>query len=84
METQNFIFDSIKYESPTDLQNFIESLDEKQSFYVLTKASEMAYSRGVFSLQESEILSKSLRILSSQYLRNDDRTDEKRNDVEDN
>lgn len=84
MENQNFIFDSIKYESPTDLQNFIESLDEKQSFYILTKASEMAYSRGVFTLQESEILSKALRILSSQYLRNDDRTDQKRNDFEDN
>lgn len=84
METQNFIFDSIKYNSPTDLQNFIESLDETQSFYILTKASEMAYSRGVFTLQESEILSKSLRILSLQYLKNDDRTDEKRNDIEDN
>lgn len=84
MEPQNFIFDSIKYETPTDLQNFIESLDETQSFYILTKAAEMAYSRGVFTLQESEILSKSLRILSSQYLRNDDRTDKKRNDVEDN
>jgi hypothetical protein len=84
MENQNFLFDSIKYDSPHQIENFIDSLDEKQSFYVLTKASEMAYSRGVFSLQESEILSKSLRILSSQYLKNDDRTDKERNDLEDN
>jgi hypothetical protein len=75
MENQNLLFDSIQYKSPKDVENFIESLDQKQSFYVLTKSIEMAYNRGVFSLQESEILSKSLRILSSEYLKNnDDRT----------
>jgi len=40
-------------------------MDSVQSFYVLTKAIEMAYSRGVYSLQESEILSKSIRILTN-------------------
>ena len=75
MENQNLLFDSIQYKSPKDVENFIESLDQKQSFYVLTKSIEMAYNRGVYNLQESEILSKSLRILSSEYLKNnDDRT----------
>jgi hypothetical protein len=75
MENQNLLFDSIQYKSPNDVENFIESLDQKQSFYVLTKSVEMAYNRGVYSLQEAEIVSKSLRILSSEYLKNnDDRT----------
>ena len=64
IEQGEFLFESIKYQSPEDVEKFIESLDTAQSFYVLTKALEMAYDRGVYSLQESEILSKSIRILT--------------------
>jgi hypothetical protein len=64
MEQGEFLFDAIKYQSPEDVEKFIESLDTPQSYYVLTKALEMAYVRGVYSLQESEILSKSIRILT--------------------
>jgi hypothetical protein len=84
MEEQNLLFDSIRYKSPKDVEGFIESLDRPSSFYVITKAMEMAYMRGVYSLIESEILSKSLRILNSEYLKNDDRTNEERNDFQDN
>jgi hypothetical protein len=68
------LFDTIGYKTPKDVENFIDSLDVTQSFYVITQAIEMAHVRGVFSLQESEILSKSLRILNTEYLKNDDRT----------
>ena len=64
IEQGEFLFESIRYQSPEDVEKFIESLDTAQSFYVLTKALEMAYDRGVYSLQESEILSKSIRILT--------------------
>jgi hypothetical protein len=72
MEDQNFLFDAIRYKSPKDVENFIESINKEQSLYVITKAIEMAYSRGVYSMVESEILSKSLRIFNSEYLKNDD------------
>jgi hypothetical protein len=36
----------------------------EQAFYVLTQAIQMAYSKNIYSLQESEILSKSLRLLT--------------------
>ena len=84
MEEQNLLFDSIRYKSPKDVESFIDSLDHPKSFYVITKAMEMAYMRGVFSLIESEILSKSLRILNSEYLKNNDRTNEERNDFQNN
>ena len=64
IEQGEFLFESIRYQSPEDVEKFIESIDSAQSFYVVTKALEMAYSRGVYSLQESEILSKSIRILT--------------------
>lgn len=63
-EQGEFLFESIRYKSTEDLEKFVESIDSIQSFYVLTKAIEMAYFRGVYSLQESEILSKSIRILT--------------------
>ena len=64
IEQGEFLFESIRYQSPEDVEKFIESIDAAQSFYVITKALEMAYSKGVYSLQESEILSKSIRILT--------------------
>lgn len=64
IEQEEFLFESIRYQSPEDVEKFVESIDAAQSFYVITKALEMAYARGVYSLQESEILSKSIRILT--------------------
>ena len=64
IEQGEFLFESIRYQSPEDVEKFIESIDAAQSFYFITKALEMAYSKGAYSLQESEILSKSIRILT--------------------
>lgn len=67
-----YLFDSIAIYSPQDIENFIETLNEPQSFFAIKKAIELAYNRNVFTLVESEILSKSLRILTSEYLKNND------------
>ena len=54
MEEQGeFLFESIRYKSPEDVEKFVESMDSIQSFYVLTKAIEMGHTRGLYSLQES-------------------------------
>ena len=42
IEQGEFLFESIKYQSPEDVEKFIESIDTAQSFYVITKALEMA------------------------------------------
>jgi hypothetical protein len=78
-ETQplGYLFESIEFYSPSDVNNFIDSINLPQSYYVITKAIEMAHSKNIFSLYESEILSKSLRILNSEYLNNNDRTEQK-------
>jgi len=76
-----YLFESIVYYSPSDIDNFIDSINKHQSYYVINKAIEMAYTKNVFSLQESEILSKSLRIINSEYLNNNDRTEQKSNDI---
>lgn len=68
-----YLFDTIAVYSPVDITNFIDTLNEPQAFFAIKKAIEMGYNRNLFSLDEAEIISKSLRILSSEYLKNDDR-----------
>ena len=68
-----YLFDSITIYSPTEIDSFIETLNEPQSMYAIKMALEMAHNKNIFSLVESEIISKSLRILSSEYLKSDDR-----------
>lgn len=63
-EQGEFLFESIRYKSLEDVEKFVESMDSNQSFYVLTKALEMGHNRGLYSLQESEILSKAIRVIT--------------------
>jgi hypothetical protein len=69
-----FLFESIAYYNPSDIDKFIDSLSFEQSHYIITKSLEMAFNKNIFSLQESEILSKSLRLLNTKYLSNNDST----------
>jgi hypothetical protein len=39
-------------------------MDKEQSIYILTQAVSFAFHSGVFSLGESEIISKSIRTLN--------------------
>lgn len=59
------LFDSMAYYNPEDISILVDNLTHEQSFYVLTQALEFAHKSSLFSLQESELVSKSLRILNS-------------------
>ena len=58
------LFDVINYTSYEDLDKFILNMSQEQSLYCLMEAVKCSYRRGVFTLEESEAISKSLRILS--------------------
>jgi hypothetical protein len=58
------LFDTINYTSYEDLDKFIVNMSQEQSLYCLMEAVKCSYRRGVFTLEESEAISKSLRILS--------------------
>jgi hypothetical protein len=58
------LFDAINYTSYEDLDKFIVNMSQEQSLYCLMEAVKCSYRRGVFTLEESEAISKSLRILS--------------------
>jgi len=62
------LFETISYFSPTDISNLIDELSEEQSVYMIGLAINMCYQKNLFTLEESEIISKSLRVLNSSRL----------------
>ena len=66
---EGHLFDSIKFNSSTDVRNLIENLSFDQSVYFLNECIKYSYSKGVFSLLESELISKSLYVLNSKVFK---------------
>ena len=58
-----FLFEDVAIYKPEDIENLINNLTEEQSKFMLIRAVQMAYKNGIYSLTESEIVSKSLRAL---------------------
>jgi len=63
-EPIGYIFESIAIYDPSSISIFIDKMEPEQAFYVITQSIHMAYSKNIFSMQETEVLSKALRILS--------------------
>ena len=57
------LFEEIAIYKPEDVDNLIDNLSEEQAKFMLIRAVQMAYRNGIYSLAESELISKSLRIL---------------------
>ena len=56
------LFDRINIQSSEDFEKLVEELNQDQATFIIQIALEKAYISGIFSLSESEILSKSLRL----------------------
>ena len=57
------LFESIPYYNEEHLNQFLSNMTQEQAIYCLMEAVKVAYRRGSFRLEESETISKSLRIL---------------------
>ena len=57
------LFEEVAIYKPEDIDNLIDNLSEEQAKFMLIRAVQMAYKNGLYSLTESEIVSKSLRAL---------------------
>lgn len=66
-EHMGVLFESIAYNDTKDLENLIDNLSFSQSYYILTSAIEYSFRSGIYSLPESEILSKALRLLNKEF-----------------
>ena len=68
MENKNYgtIFNDINLMSEEHLQAIIDTLDQNSAKFFLIKGITSAYQRGVFTMGEVEILSKSIRLTSKE------------------
>lgn len=67
MEEENLfgkLFNTIPLYDESHLDTILTTMDKKTASYVLIQAVKFAYHQGVFSLGESEVISKSIRVLS--------------------
>ena len=58
------LFNSIPLFNETHLDAIIDTRDKDQASYFLIQAVSYAYHSGVYTIGESEIISKAIRILS--------------------
>ena len=58
-----YLFEEVAIYNPEDIDNLIDGLSEEQAKFMLIRAVQMAYKNGLYSLTESELISKSLRTL---------------------
>jgi hypothetical protein len=64
MDNSFILFDRIQIQEDSHFESFINDLNEEQSLYILRLAINSGVNKGLYTLEESEILSKSLRILN--------------------
>lgn len=68
MEPIGILFNSVEYYKPEDVKSIVDGLTIEQSIYFISQSLEFANKNSLFSLVESEIVSKSLRILTNEIL----------------
>lgn len=59
------LFESITYYNEEQLNQFLSNMTQEQAIYCLTEAVKTAYRRGAYRIEESEAISKSLRVLGA-------------------
>jgi hypothetical protein len=67
-ENKNFgiLFDSINLLSEEHLEVILSTMNKDYAIYYLIEAVKSSYNRGSFSIGETEVLSKAIRILSKE------------------
>jgi hypothetical protein len=58
------LFGTINLLTEDHLDLLLSTMDKEHSIYYLVEAVKSAHKRGAFSIDESEIISKSIRVLS--------------------
>ena len=69
MENQELfgkLFNSVPLLSEDHLDTLLETMDKERSIFLLIQAVKHAYHSGVYSIGESEIISKCIRVLSKE------------------
>lgn len=62
-EQRNVLLGSISYTNDADYENFLSKLDINQSMFVLIASANYAQSKGLYNLDESELVAKAIKTI---------------------
>lgn len=62
-EVLGTLFESINYTSQEQLDIFLDNMTTEQAIFCIKESLNYCFAKGLFDLQESEAVSKSLRVL---------------------
>ncbi len=63
------LFDTIPLLTEDHLDVLLQSMDKDNASYILIQAVKKAYHDGVYSLGESEVVSRAIRVISKQEVK---------------
>ena len=64
------LFNTIPLYDENHLDTLLTTMDKKTACYMLIQAVKFAYHQGIYSLGETEIISKSIRVYSKEDIEN--------------
>jgi hypothetical protein len=70
-QPMGLLFDSVGYNKPEDIDKLIDEMTIEQSFYLLTQSLHYVHNTRLFTMQETEVVSKALRVLHRKMSTND-------------
>jgi hypothetical protein len=71
-QPMGLLFDSVGYNKPEDVDRLIDEMTIEQSFYLLTQSLHYVHNTRLFTMQETEVVSKALRVLHKKISSNDE------------
>ena len=63
-EAKYALFGAIGYNNPTDIPAFIDRMQPRDAIFLVISAAKFGYEKQIYSLLESEVLSKAIRVLT--------------------
>lgn len=69
------LFNSVGYNTPNDVDRLTDEMNVEQSIYIITQALDYVHSTRLLTMQETELVSKSLRILHKVVLNRENQSD---------
>ena len=67
------LFESIDYYNLSDLDSFISNMTNDVALYCLIQSVHKGFNKGLFTMQEIEVLSKSMRMLTNKPKNDEDK-----------
>jgi hypothetical protein len=84
LDTSGTLFESVSYQSTESLEKFMDSISLEHAMHLIKVSLEYSHSKGLFTMNETEILNRSLRLINKNLNSVDESTIPKSDSVENN